>query len=81
MQPRSRPDITPKPAEFNAVPRERRVTVPELLTAALSLGALLLTVVAVADPWLRAAGVLLITGVLAAFVARRAVAGRRSRHV
>lgn len=77
MQTRSRPDITPRPAEFNAVPRERRVTLLELVIAALSLAALLLTVVTVADPWPRLAGVLVITGALSAFVARRAVAGRR----
>jgi len=78
MQTHSRFDITPKPAEFNAVPSERRVTILEFLTATLAMGALLLTVVAVEDPRIRMAGVLLITGLLSAFVARRMVAARRA---
>jgi len=77
MQTDSRSDITPRPGEFNAVPAERRVTTLELLISTLSMGALLLTVVAVEDPSIRMAGVLLITGVLSAFVARR-LAGARS---
>ena len=78
MPTHSRTDITPKPAEFNAVPSERRVTILELLMAVLSMGALLLTVVAVDEPRTRMACVLLITGALSAFVALRMSAARRS---
>ena len=77
MQTHDRFDVTPKPVEFDAVPSERRVTIPELVVVALCMGALLFTDVTVQDPWLRMAGVLLITGVLSAFVARRVAAARR----
>ncbi len=78
MRTTSRTDITPKPAEFNAVPSERRITILELVIAALSMGALLLTVVAVEEPGMRMACVLLVTGALSAFVALRMAAARRS---
>ncbi len=79
MQTHPRADITPKPAEFNAVPPTRILTVPELLLAALSMCALVITVVAVEDPLTRTGGVLVITAVVAAFVARQVDAARR-RH-
>lgn len=79
MQTRSRVDVTPRPAEFDAVPAPSRVTVPELLATVVSMSALLLTVVLVQDPALRVAGVLLVTGVLSAYVAGRVAAGRRRR--
>ena len=79
MQTHSRVDITPKPAEFNAVPPTRILTIPELLAATLSMCALVLTVVAVEDRLTRTASVLVLTAVVAAFVARQVDAARRHR--
>jgi hypothetical protein len=81
MSTQERIDVTPKPAEFDAVPVPTEVTGAELVVTVLSMSALLLTVVLVADPALRAAGVLLVTGALAAYVARRVAADRRRRRI
>ncbi len=73
MQTHSRHDITPKPAEFNAGQSvfDPPVTAVEVLVTLLAICTLVLTVAVVPDPWTRLAGVLVVTGALAAFVARR----------
>jgi hypothetical protein len=81
MSTKERIDITPRPAEFDAVPVPPRVTGAELAFTVVSMSVLLLTVVLVQDPALRAAGVLLVTGALSAYVARRVTADRRRRRI
>jgi hypothetical protein len=81
MSTRERIDVTPRPAEFDAVPVPPRVTGAELVVSVVAMSVLLLTVVLVQDPALRAAGVLLVTGALSAYVARRIAADRRRRRI
>lgn len=81
MSTQERIDVTPRPATFDAVPVPTEVTRTELVVTVVSMAVLLLTVVLVQDPALRAAGVLLVTGALSAYVARRVAADRRRRRI
>lgn len=79
MQTRRRIDITPEPAQFDyhaAPERDHGITATELLVGLVALSALLVVVVEVQDAMSRLAGVLLITGALAAFLAQRVFAAR-----
>lgn len=71
-------DITPKIGEFDWKDApERGVSLGEAFAVLVALAAI---VVAVDDVWIRLAGVLLVTGALAAMIAQRVLSRRADTH-
>ena len=74
-------DITPKIGEFDWKDTpERGVSLGEAFAVLVALAAIAAIVVAVDDVWIRLAGVLLVTGALAAMIAQRVLSRRADTH-